>query len=311
MLLLDVAERYIPLNIYNAETARAIRTACGLFDVRSGLTDCRTITPAHIDRYKQATLKKANARSFNAYLGYLKLIARWGSAEEIVDADYILKLRKAPEPQLKPKAMKRDELQAVLASLQKADVVPASWFWIIVIRFFYSVGLRRRQLVEVNYEDVDWNEKTLTLSSRGSKTLRTWEVPLTDIALKDLEVLVAAIEAVHKRPIRSNERLFNICYFNKRCTPDPKDPTRMRPDYITKIMGKVSARTGITIGAHRLRHTTATALCNPKDPVKNKPDIFFAQHVLGHTDIRTTRIYVKTVVKDRHAYMSSMLTLKT
>lgn len=308
MLLIDVAEKYIQFNIYNDETARNIRLACRLFDHRSGITDTQTITAEHIGAFKNETLRRAKPVSLNTYMRHIKLVARWGSKEKLIDAENILKLRKAPEPKLKPKAIKPDDLQTILSMLEKS-LVPCSWFWAIAIRFFYNVGLRRRQLIELNFEDIDWGRKMLTLSARGSKTLQDWEVPLTDEAQEDLEVLIIAIEAALGRRIQASDRLFNICYFNKRCTADPKDPTRMRPGYLTRIMGKISEATGIKIGAHRLRHTTATVLCNPKDPIETKPDLFFVQKVLGHTDIRTTRLYVETVMENRHDYMSSMLAL--
>ena len=55
---------------------------------------------------------------------------------------------------------------------------------------------------------------------------------------------------------------------------------------------RISKKTGIRIGAQRLRQTTATNLCNPRDP-NCSPDIFLAQHVLGHSSIATTRGYVQ------------------
>ncbi len=190
-------------------------------------------------------------------------------------------------------------------------MIPASWFWVIGIRTFYSVGLRRRQLVELQYKDIDWRRKMLRLASRGSKNYREWEAPLTDLMFIDLAAMASAIEEkVPGRTIAGDDRLFNICYFNKRCTPDPENLTRMRSDYITKILWKISERSGYKIGAHQLRHTTATRLYNPDDPIKHPPDIFFAQHVLGHTRLSTTQLYVQTNVENRQGYMNQHLNLE-
>ena len=308
MRLSDLAEKYILFNIYNDETARAIRLACDLFDRRSHLRSIDQISASHIRQFRENTMRVANAVTFNGYLAYIKLVCQWGEKEGKMDASLIRLLRRSPAPKITftNKTIAPDEYKCVMLKLRNAELVPCAWFWLIVLRFIYGIGLRRRQIVELRIGDIDWEHEVLLLRYQGSKTLNEWKVPIIDAVQTELRYLISAIEQALCRPVRPEDRLFNICYFNSKCTPDPKDPTKMRARYITDIMKSISNKTGIRIGAHRLRHTMATDLCNPVNP-DDAPDIFFAQHVLGHSDIRTTKGYVETRMAGRKEYMERLL----
>ena len=307
MLLSDIAEKYITFNVYNTHTITTIRTCCDLFDRRSGITDIKKLEPEHIANFRRNTLEKANQFTYNGYLGHIKMVARWGAEQGFFKAEYILLLKKISEPEVIPKTIASDDLREVLHQLDTVPkMITVAWFWVIAIRFLSGTGVRRRQLVALKYGDIDWEAKLLTLRFESSKNKRSWKIPLLDWVLADLEILVVAIEKVLDRPIHNNDRLFNICYFNSRCEPDNEDSTKMKATYVSQIMKKITKESGVKIGAHKLRHTVATNLCNPLDP-DDSPDIFFAQHVLGHKEISSTRIYVQTRVEHRHAYMGKLL----
>ena len=308
MVLLDIANEYITYNVHNKETCRAVRLACELFDRRSGLRDVQELDWKHIANWRKQTEDVANAFTYNGYLAYIKTVSRWGANRKYLNAEPILMLRRAPVPMAAPKAIDLERFQQLLRILRdRGDkIVPVSWFWLIVIQFVYGVGLRRRQLVELQYRDIDWESNVVLLRAQGSKNRREWSVPLIPSVHSDLKFLIEAIESRLGREISDQDHLFNICYFHPGCTPDPADPARMRVTYVSDIMKRISKKTGIRIGAHRLRHTTATNLCNPRDP-NCSPDIFFAQHVLGHSSIATTRGYVQTRVAHRQDYMRRML----
>lgn len=307
MVLSELSEEYILYNVYNTETARAIRTATQLFDRRSNLVDIQSLDLSHIRSFKEQTLKVANAFTFNGYLAYIKIVARFAQDQYKFNLSPILNINRAPTPTPRPKVIDNADYKHVINALSSnSDLVPCTWFWILVIRFLYGVGVRRRQLVEIRLKDIDFPRRMILLSHRGSKTGREWEVPLMDTIIRDLHFLIEAGSISLKRPLGMNESVFNICYFNPKCTPDAKDPTKMRARYVTDIMKNITAKTGIRIGAHRLRHTTATHLCNPEDP-NTPPDIFFAQTFLGHSDIRTTKGYVHTDISHRREHMERYL----
>lgn len=307
VLLSDLAEEYILYNVYNLETARAIRTAAKLFDQRSQITDLNSIDLTHIHSFKSETLKVANAFTYNGYLAYIKIVARYAADQYQINVQPILKISRAPTPTPKPKIIENNDYRRVVNALRSdPDLVPCTWFWILVIRFLYGVGVRRRQLVEIRVKDIDFERGMIRLRHQGSKTGREWDVPMLNTVANDLRFLKEAVSLALKRDLSPEDCLFNICHFNPKCSPDPNDSTKMRARYVTDMMKNITARTGIRIGAHRLRHTTATHLCNPADP-NVPPDIFFAQTFLGHSDIRTTKGYVHADISHRRGHMEKYL----
>lgn len=61
---------------------------------------------------------------------------------------------------------------------------------------------------------------------------------------------------------------------------------------LTRICIKLSKHTGIKFSPHILRHTAATKFLN------QGLDIYKVSRVLGHTDIKTTTIYLHTATSD-------------
>ena len=69
------------------------------------------------------------------------------------------------------------------------DKYQPAWFWIIVLRFMYATGARRRQMVALRWRDIDWNHAALTFTVEGSKSRKEWQIPLTPTTMQDLSVL--------------------------------------------------------------------------------------------------------------------------
>lgn len=311
MTLVDLAQTYIAFNINNPHTEAKLLDACRLFDRRSAHAGLDKLGEADLRRFRERSLDRVNAFTYNGYLGHIKAVVKWAGETEKIEAGTAKLFRmlgRVPEPQAAPKALAREDYRAVLGYLaQPGCAVPCAWFWRIAIRFLYATGCRRRQLVAVLMEDLDIDRRRLRLACHGSKTHREWHIPLAEGIVPDIERLIDASEAAIGRVLEPEEPLFNICRFNRRMTPCPDFPERMRARQVTETFKLIRRHTNIPIGAHRLRHTTATDLCNPEG--NTPPDLFLAQHILGHSDLQTTRRYVQTDITRRAAYFASMLKL--
>lgn len=63
---------------------------------------------------------------------------------------------------------------------------------------------------------------------------------------------------------------------------------------------KLSKNTGVKFTAHALRHTAATELLN------QGMDIYKVSTILGHTDIKTTTIYLHTATRNLQQSMNEL-----
>lgn len=296
MRMQDVAGMYVAMNVYVEDTRDTVLRIARLFDERSGIESVDDINYESIQRFKDYTLNVvgAVAVTYNGYLRYLKLLGRWAFEEGLMARNWFERIKPAPVPEVPPKGLDDEVFTAAFEYLKTSPgALKPAWFWLIVIRFFYLTGVRRRQLVSVEMQDLDLDARILVASYRGSKTRREWEIPLSDALVDDLQYLIERNEDALGRPMLPDDRVFNVCRFYDRYKPDPRHPGAMTPESVTGFMRRLSRAIGMRIGAHRIRHTLATELCNPKDE-NEEPDLFAVQHILGHTSLRTTRGYVHT-----------------
>jgi len=151
---------------------------------------------------------------------------------------------------------------------------------------FLDTGLRLSELINLNLEDVDL--QTLTIRIRSGKG--------------DKERHVYMGRAL----LRTIRRWVDVRGFHEEGTPFylTKDGNRLDLRNVERIVERIAARTrldGIRITPHVLRHTFATHY------IQNGGDPFSLQRILGHSDIKTTMIYVNLAgvgLQEAHAKAS-------
>jgi integrase len=293
MDFIDIATEYCDLNVFNSESRSIIMWAARLFDRRASCS-LENLSPAAIARFKNETLKNAKGVTYNGYLRYLRLLGDFAVEHGYLEKNWFRYAKSAPLEQPLPKVMSDNTLWKLVEFVsENPNCCRPNWFWIAVIKTLYSTGIRRRQIVGIRRRDVDFVDRMLILRSATSKTGREWSIPLHPAALEAIQDVIERSEASLERPLRPDESVFNVCRFNRRYRPDPDNPDFMRARSVTDFFKGVKARTGLTVGAHRFRHTVATKLCNPAGK-EVEPDIFGVQSLLGHSSIQTTRGYVQT-----------------
>lgn len=292
MEFVELATEYCDLNVFNSESRSIIMWAARLFD-RRALCTVEQLSPAAIARFKNETLKNAKGVTYNGYLRYLRLLGDYAVEHEYLQKNWFRHAKSAPLGQPLPKVMSDNTLWRLVDFVAECpNRCRPNWFWIAVIKTLYSTGIRRRQLVGILRQDVDLETCRMRLRYETSKTGREWIIPLHETAVESIQEVIAQSEAQLGRALKPDEPIFNVCRFNTRYKPDPDNPDFMRARSITDFFKGVQARTGLSVSAHRFRHTVATKLCNPETGVE--PDIFGVQSLLGHSSAETTRGYVQT-----------------
>lgn len=291
MKLIEVAKEFAELNIFNDYTESTILSRASVFQRRTGIEKINEITPQVIALFKKKTLEIAKPVTYNGYLRYLRIIGDYAVSQHLVDKNVFRQVKLAPIGFHPSKTMSANEIHRIHTHiLANRDAHKPFWFWLTVIHCFYYTGMRRRQLMNLKLRDINFKHHTILLSYHGSKTRREWTIPMHSELSHYLKHLIEKTEAIIKRKLRDDDFIFDITRFNDRYALGRDGG--MQPEAITGFFKRLTLKSGITVGAHRFRHTFATALCNPSD--NSPPDIFAAQRILGHTNLQTTRGYVQT-----------------
>jgi len=170
-----------------------------------------------------------------------------------------------------PKALSRDEIERLLASLEHDG--PSARRTAAIVHCALDLGLRSSEVTYLGLDDIDWRAATITL--RRTKGCREDVMPLpaaTGRAIADY--------LQFERPQTTNRAVFvrNLA---------PRDKP-IGPDLVRKAIRQAYARAGLPYTrSHLLRHTMANRLLDGGSSLKEVAD------VLRHRSLNTAMIYAK------------------
>jgi len=191
-----------------------------------------------------------------------------------VDRGYLATSPAAPiqnpkNPKKLPIFLIANEIKRLLSVPDRATQRGKRDYAILVTLVF--TGMRLKELVGLNLEDLDLTTKQVRVLGKGS---RERLIPLNPI------VVEALTDYLHERPATADPAVFL-----------GRKGRRIAPTTVEWIVGKYAKIAGIYrkgISPHKLRHTFATLL-HMKDV-----DILEIQTLLGHSSVTSTQIYTHT-----------------
>lgn len=258
--------------------------------------------------FRKHVLAKCSAVTFNNYRRHLSALFNFAIRHGYMSKNPFIDVKGAPVPRRKPKTIPIASLQAIIDFLAKSgdkydegevcgEVLSPRWFWLIVIKTFYYSAIRRRQLVELRLKDINFEDRLIRLRSEGSKTLREWDIPLPEALVDDLKFLV--VKVVEKLG-RFDEDHQLFCYPLLSNRPGQFKSKEMTVEHVANGFKRLSLFAECRISPHRIRHTTATELTRKTENIR------LVQEILGHTDLRTTFIYVEPEIREMRSLMGEM-----
>lgn len=307
MMFLDLAAEFVGMRLFNPRTQKHVLQIARTFTERSAVSNTEDINRLALMRYKSESLRCNRPATYNSNIKYLRMIARYGVEVGYLEHNPFNELKRVPVGEIPHKTLDLTDI-ATLDSLlsRQDDPQETGWFWTAVIRTFYYTGMRRRQLVNLTLADLDFENRIIRLSYQGSKTKREWFIPMHPALQDTLLDLVKRTETARGSRLKPQDYVFRPFELFPRYKADKQG--RMKPETITGYFKRLSQKTEIVVGAHRFRHTFATELCNPADD--SPPDIFAVQQLLGHADLKTTRIYARTKLSRLNRVVMGIKTLE-
>jgi len=155
-----------------------------------------------------------------------------------------------------------------------------------ILTTFLDTGMRLSELIGLNLEDADLRTRTIRIrSGKGDKERHVY---------------------MGRALVRALRGWLDVRGFHEEGTPFflTQDGNRLDLRNVERIVKRIAERArldGIRITPHVLRHTFATHY------IQNGGDPFSLQRILGHSDIKTTMIYVNLAgvgLQEAHAKAS-------
>jgi integrase/recombinase XerD len=153
-----------------------------------------------------------------------------------------------------------------------------------ILEVFYSTGIRIEELCSLTIYDADLQGGMIRINKGKGKKDRV--VPMGKHAVRFLREYIARVRPHFTKKNRTERRLFIDAY--------GKPLSKQMTSISVRRYGK-AAKTGKTVTAHTFRHTFASGL------IKNGADIRAVQKMLGHADLNTTEIYLRSLGVDLKA----------
>ncbi len=215
-----------------------------------------------------------DGRSVARKLSALRHFYRYLLLDKLIEHDPTLNIDSPKQWKVLPKALARDEMEAMLrreypaSEGKEVDAIGARDH--AMLEVFYAAALRVSEIIGIKLEDLKLDLGCVLVRGKGDKERI---VPLGKAAQ---DALIQYIKS--QRPILAKGNTLPLLFLGR----GAKKLTRQR---VWQIVRAASTGTGRTASPHMLRHSCATHM------VENGADLRTVQTILGHADISTTQVY--------------------
>jgi len=265
------------------------------------------------DFLQQLFSYQVDGRSVGRKLSALRHLYRYLLLDKKIEHDPTLNIESPRQWKVLPKALARDEMEAMLAAPLKRDAAGTTRNTKesaalaardhAMLEVFYAGALRVSEIVNAKLEDLKLDAGYMLVRGKGDKERvvplgKSAQEALTEYLKQSRPVLAAGkrsgtsrgLSAIVPASARNSPLLF--------IARGGRNLTRQR---VWQMVRAASAVSGRAASPHMLRHSCATHM------VENGADLRTVQTILGHADISTTQVYthlaldrLRTVYQKHH-----------
>ncbi len=239
----------------------------GFFDfleVEEKIDDIDLIKRKNLSNYTRFLAKKEiNPSTITRKIASIKGFFKFLCANYDLKSNPVLLISPPKLPKKLPKVLTISEIEKIL----KADLSPQE---LAIIELLYSAGMRVSELVELEFNNVDLNQKIVKVFGKGSKEriipINSRCVEILKDYLKKRELIILKFEKAPYFFLNSKGK-------------------KISRQYVYKIIKKQGEKINKKISPHTIRHSFATHL------LERGADLRVVQELLGHSSIVTTQLY--------------------
>jgi len=253
---------------YSHNTVLAYKTdlesASDYFDVELNLALGSDLKSAHIRSWiVSLNEQKYTASSIRRKIASLRSFYKWQILKGITSKNPCDQLVLPKIPSRLPSAYQYKQLAEIMSI--KDDFVPFD----VMIPLLYATGMRRAELIDLKWQDVDGGKQLIRVKGKGNKTRL---IPLGHEMIK----LLAKLRETNANINLDEHHLFYA-----------KNGNKLNPRTVYKEVNERLKQLGDDQMAHphSLRHSFATHL------LENGADLIAVKELLGHQSLAATQVY--------------------
>ena len=228
-----------------------------ILDRKLGPAKLAELTPQRLEACinEIASERQLRTKSRNNYLALARTLSRWCLDHGYIFEDFTKRLRLPTPTEPERTWLTKEQRDKILALAKQSPHYP------LIAAAFYT-GLRWKELVRLEWPDIDFQHRSINLLSRHAKTKRGRTFPLHPV-----------LEPILKRLRRPEGQLF---------PPGDRDHYRAVQGAIQDWFKSIGVR-GDRLGLHTCRHTFGTLL------LQESVSIWKVSEWMGHADVKITQ----------------------
>ncbi len=219
--------------------------------------------------------RKNSGPSINRKIFTLRSYAHFLKLQEVEKAEKlpfydVLKVRGGYRQ--RPDALTHEQVKELFDAIDRSHFLGIRDY--AVYALMYDLGLRVGEVYKLNLEDVDLNNKKLTVLGKGNRRRELY---------LNAEMVQILAEWLAVRHNFKNSAHSSALFISKKGNPLA---IRTTEDNMKKLVDQLDLEVYFRVTCHTLRHSFASHLND------NGEDILVIQSLLGHSSPRSTRIYI-------------------
>ncbi|MEZ5007911.1 MAG: tyrosine-type recombinase/integrase [Chitinophagales bacterium] len=247
--------------------------------IESNLLVNTEVTSKHVRSWMVDLLnnKKLAPSSIRRKLSSLNTYFNWLLKHEAIKVNPAKGVASLKLPQRAPQYLSNLSTDKMIKDLQ---LEITNWYDrrnYLLIELLYNTGIRRQELIELKWNDIDSGRKFITVLGKGKKERH---IPISQKLIESIEIYKKEIQ---EQFLSLPEQIFIT-----------DKGTKLYPKFVYNVVKRYLTRysTLQKRSPHVLRHTFATHLLN------NGADLNDIKELLGHSSLASTQVYTHNSIED-------------
>lgn len=259
---------------YSKDTIKRYRQVISFYSAVAGITEIEQVTNDNVRNlfFYGRTQRKWSPNTFICYHKSLMVFFRWCIQAGHMDHNPITDIE---IPKLEKKLPTKLTRQEAFKLLEVVYNYPYKYHFLryrnqAIFAVFLFAGLRKKELLRLKYTDIDIENLSIFINQgKGSKDRI---IPICSKLAECLEKYLLE----RKRLRKTCSEFFVSLNRNLGFTETG----------LKRLVASINTASGIKFSIHKLRHTFATLM------LEGGCDIYSLSRMMGHSDIKTTTIYL-------------------